>query len=475
MPIRNKMAAFIRSMGCRLLASEVSATFITSKQNPCIDLKRYVRALRRRPVKVLYPEDEVEKRTETKQNNVRVVDQRSEPHQTYVAMKSGGKNKQKTEINEFVNSDVWRDPKRSVKATTDKISVDDELAGLRYEKAFPGDKRLARAVSVARSRKFREQQGKVLLEGKRLICDALAAGGIPQILFFSTVERLRELPLEQLRRASLVKVKFEDIKMWSDLVTPQGVMAIFARPDASRLVFPPEQRNQSVPLYLICDNVRDPGNVGTILRCAAAAGCQSVLLTKGCVDVWEPKVLRAAMGAHFRVPIIPNLDWEVIPKYLPTTVTVHLADNCSGTETDEDKESSGPPKKAGDYGWVSSRPNRKNMRYEEYGAEYESDSDEEEEEERPKLSLPAVESQLYHANWVQSHTALVIGGETHGLSLEALQLAERTDGRRLCVPMVTGVDSLNCAIAAGIILYEGKRQLTILAGQAGEKSRIKMP
>ncbi|KAJ8276035.1 hypothetical protein COCON_G00077870 [Conger conger] len=149
---------------------------------------------------------------------------------------------------------------------------------LRYEKVFPGDKRLARAVSVARSRKFREQQGKVLLEGKRLICDALSAGAIPQMLFFSTVERLRELPLDKLRRASLVKVKFEDIKIWSDLVTPQGVMAIFSRPDASRLVFP---QVQSVPLYLICDNVRDPGNAGTILRSAAAAGCHSVLLTKG--------------------------------------------------------------------------------------------------------------------------------------------------------------------------------------------------
>ncbi|KAJ8347713.1 hypothetical protein SKAU_G00263020 [Synaphobranchus kaupii] len=470
------MAAFMRSMGCRLFSSEITLNtiFMTVKQNPCIDLKRYVRALRRRPVKVLYPENEAEKRTET---NVRVVDQRSERHQTFVTKKPGAesstKNKQKAEINEISNSDFWRDHKQGVKATTGKTSVDDELAGLRYEKAFPGDKRLARAVSVARSRKFREQQGKVLLEGRRLICDALAAGAIPQMIFFSTVERLRELPLDKLRRASLVKVKFEDIKIWSDLVTPQGVMAIFSRPDASRLVFPQDQRSQLVPLYLVCDNVRDPGNVGTILRSAAAAGCHSVLLTTGCVDVWEPKVLRAAMGAHFRIPIIPNLDWEVIPNYLPTTATVHLADNRNGMETDGDGVPSGPLKKAGDYGWVSSRPNHRNVRYEEYGAVYESDSDDE--EEHPKLSLPAVESQLYHENWAQSHTALVIGGETHGLSLEALQLAERTDGRRLFVPMVTGVDSLNSAMATSILVFEGRRQLTALAGQSGEKSRTKMP
>lgn len=55
--------------------------------------------------------------------------------------------------------------------------------------------------------------------------------------------------------------------------------AIFARPDPARLSF--SQRDPSLPLSLICDNVRDPGNLGTMLRCAAAAGCQDVLLTKG--------------------------------------------------------------------------------------------------------------------------------------------------------------------------------------------------
>lgn len=63
-----------------------------------------------------------------------------------------------------------------------------------------------------------------MLEGKRLICDAMAAGASPQVLFFSRVERLQELPLDKLGQASLVKVKFEDLRIWSDLVTPQGVI-----------------------------------------------------------------------------------------------------------------------------------------------------------------------------------------------------------------------------------------------------------
>lgn len=79
-------------------------------------------------------------------------------------------------------------------------------------------------VTIAKSKKFRDHHGKVLLEGHRLIKDALEAGAVLQTLFFSTVGHLKELPEAQLKRANLVKVKFEDIKSWSDLVTPQGLI-----------------------------------------------------------------------------------------------------------------------------------------------------------------------------------------------------------------------------------------------------------
>lgn len=81
-----------------------------------------------------------------------------------------------------------------------------------------------KVVTVAKSKKFRDHHGKVLLEGHRLIRDALEAGAVPQTLFFSTVGHLKELPEAELKGASLVKVKFEDIKNWSDLITPQGLI-----------------------------------------------------------------------------------------------------------------------------------------------------------------------------------------------------------------------------------------------------------
>lgn len=79
-------------------------------------------------------------------------------------------------------------------------------------------------MTIVKSRPFREKQGKILLEGRRLIADALKAGAVPKVFFFSRLEYIKELPIEKLKGVSLIKVKFEDIKDWSDLVTPQGIM-----------------------------------------------------------------------------------------------------------------------------------------------------------------------------------------------------------------------------------------------------------
>lgn len=79
-------------------------------------------------------------------------------------------------------------------------------------------------MTIVKSRPFREKHGKILLEGRRLIADALKAGAVPKIFFFSRLEYLKELPIDKLKGVSLIKVKFEDIKDWSDLVTPQGIM-----------------------------------------------------------------------------------------------------------------------------------------------------------------------------------------------------------------------------------------------------------
>ncbi|KAL1252523.1 hypothetical protein QQF64_017216 [Cirrhinus molitorella] len=329
-----------------------------------------------------------------------------------------------------------------------------EVDGLLYEKAQPGDKSLTRLVNIARSKKLREQQGKVVLEGKHLIHSALDAGAIAQTVYFSSVDALRELPQDKLRHTNIVKVKMQDPKVWSDLDTSKNIIAIFKRPEASHLTFSEEKYGKPMALTLICDNVRDPGNLGAVLCSAAAAGCHSVLLTKGCVDVWDPKVLRAAMGAHFRLPIIPSLTWSDIPSHLPKTATIHIADNCSTTRTKDDNTViPQKQKKPSDYGWVRGHQYPRKVEYEHNDLCGFEDYD----------SGKSLETQYYYIDWVARHTGLVIGGETHGLSREALRLAERTGGRRLLIPMVHGVDSLNSAMAASILLFEGRKQLLSLA------------
>ena len=158
------------------------------------------------------------------------------------------------------------------------------------------------------------------------------------------------------------------------------------------------------------------------------------------------------MGAHFRLPVLPSLGWNDIESRLAKPLTVHIADSSGAHANQEMAEDSASCKssRVGDYGWVSTRGNSKKMRYEEY----DSDSDWEEEDRHPR-----VDTKFYHESWAQAPSALVIGGETHGLSVEAVQLAEKTGGYRLHIPIVPNVDSLNSAMAASILMFEARRQL----------------
>lgn len=162
------------------------------------------------------------------------------------------------------------------------------------------------------------------------------------------------------------------------------------------------------------------------------------------------------MGAHFCLPIIPSLTWSEIPDQLPNTSTVHVADNCGAiTNEDEPGVTAQNQKKPCDYGWVKGHQFPVKVQYDDDGDSQDYEGS------RCAHTSKSLKTQYYHTDWVARHTGLVIGGETHGLSQEALRLAERTGGRRLLIPMVCGVDSLNSAMAASVLLFEGRRQLQI--------------
>jgi TrmH family RNA methyltransferase len=149
----------------------------------------------------------------------------------------------------------------------------------------------------ARARARREANVFVL-EGVRLAEEALAAGWLPIRCFHTEniSERGREI-LEKFgeHNISIEAVAPHVMKAASDTQTSQGLLLVLP---LQTLPIP-----EALDFVLIIDQVRDPGNLGTLLRSAVAAGAQAVFLSEGSVDTFSPKVLRGAMGAHFRLPI----------------------------------------------------------------------------------------------------------------------------------------------------------------------------
>ncbi len=156
--------------------------------------------------------------------------------------------------------------------------------------------------------KTRRTEKRIVLEGARLIGDALDSGAIPFYALYggeavetpagaALLERLKSQAVECVEAAPDVMAHAADTQ------TPQGWLAVFPLP----ALIPP-----SAPtLALILDGVADPGNLGTILRTAAAASVDLVILAPGCVDAFNPKSLRGGMGAHFRIPL-RRIGWKTI-------------------------------------------------------------------------------------------------------------------------------------------------------------------
>ncbi|HLH73159.1 MAG TPA: RNA methyltransferase [Chloroflexota bacterium] len=153
----------------------------------------------------------------------------------------------------------------------------------------------------------RWKEGLFVVEGVRLVEEALAAGQSPELALV-VPEQLERTPrgqqlLRQLRQFNCQPVTEAVLKALSDTVTPQGVIAVLRVP-------PPSTKPLTGPVILVLDRLRDPGNAGTILRSADASGVVCTVAFIDSVDAYAPKVVRAAMGAHFRLNILEDTDWD---------------------------------------------------------------------------------------------------------------------------------------------------------------------
>lgn len=155
---------------------------------------------------------------------------------------------------------------------------------------------LAFVRSLAR-RDRRAAEGAFVVEGVRAVRDALETGAVPRLVLLRQGD---EALAADLSISHGVSVRIVDRRLFdrlSEVQTPQGILAVFSIPT------PASATEDASPLVLILDRPRDPGNLGTLLRAAAGAGVSAVYLTPESVDPWNPKAVRAGMGAHFRVPI----------------------------------------------------------------------------------------------------------------------------------------------------------------------------
>jgi TrmH family RNA methyltransferase len=244
--------------------------------------------------------------------------------------------------------------------------------------------KLTRALA---RRRDRQRERRFIVEGVRLLGE-LVRLEVQLDFVFHTEPATRNLDaallLNQLFRRGVPCYLVSDEVMAScaDTVTPPGLLAVVPFPD---IPAPPH------PTWtLVVDNVRTPGNLGAILRAAAAAGVDQVLLSPGTVDPHNPKVIRGGAGAHLRLPVF-SLSWNEIRERL------------RGLDV-----------------W-----------------------------------LAAVSGDLPYTgvNWKRP-LALIVGGEARGASQTAIALASGHVG----IPMERGVESLNAAVAAGVLLFEIARQ-----------------
>jgi TrmH family RNA methyltransferase len=161
------------------------------------------------------------------------------------------------------------------------------------------------------NRRTREKEGLFIIEGTRLIKEAIAAEAIVRMVFHTNhLDESGRGLINTIKRggAEVFTLSDEVMSACSDTVTPQGLLAILPMPSHS---IPGD-----ISLALILDRINDPGNLGTMLRTALATGVEAVLLVEGTVDVYNPKVVRSAMGAHFHLPVaISSVD--KVPQHLP--------------------------------------------------------------------------------------------------------------------------------------------------------------
>lgn len=241
-----------------------------------------------------------------------------------------------------------------------------------------------------RQKKYRNQRKEYLIEGIKMLEEAVHwENSFKTILYSSKLFEVnggknlyqkliaKDVPLFELEHMLLKELCFTE--------NPQGIMAILKQ--SSHFLEDIIDKNHSS--IVVLENLQDPGNLGTIIRTADAAGFDAILLSEDCVDLYNDKVLRATMGSIFHLPIIEGIRLvKVIPNLIQNGYQV--------------------------------------------------------------VGSSLYTNRYYHKVEYSMKKALVIGNEAHGIS----QSVEKLCTDLVKIPIIGNAESLNAAIAAGILMYK---------------------
>ena len=285
-------------------------------------------------------------------------------------------------------------------------------------------------------RKKRIELGQTVVEGPRMVFDLLdnprTMNLVQQVLLSARDEYdLRDdyrsrFILGDENEKIFVQLVHPDIfnKYCTNTITPQGIIAIADIPNNKDDDDDIVSSNNSIiankdysppPIYLILDGVKDPGNLGTLLRTSLAVGAEVILLPD-CCDVWNPKCVRSSMGASFQVPIIESPSWNdalltLKSKRIHNVYAATMIEEEDGGENNDEGSSSNVP--------------------------------------------------YCDVNWRQG-CGLVIGSEGNGLRSEVkndIGTSTKTINIRAThIPMSSQIESLNAAVCGSVILFEYARQ-----------------
>ncbi|MEO1772741.1 TrmH family RNA methyltransferase [Candidatus Enterococcus ferrettii] len=236
-------------------------------------------------------------------------------------------------------------------------------------------------IKKLQQKKYRQQTNSYILEGFHLVQEAFNAGVEIQEVFVNPRGQKEWAAWLAERFPEYYLVSDEILKMLADQPTPQGMAAVVSMTE--------DTIEQFTGAWLLLDQVQDPGNVGTMIRTADAAGFSGVVLGEGTVDLYNPKTLRSMQGSHFHLAVVSRKLPELISELQSQKFTVF------GTALDK---------------------NAKN----------------------------------YQTVDVQADFALVMGNEGQGMRPDLLAMTDAN----LYIPIKGQAESLNVAVAAGILMFK---------------------